>query len=229
MMNTFDYKIECIIKGHSNKVNRVIQLSNNIIASSSVDGNVIFWEKMKNNNLISLKMMIKVKLDMDIYYLIECPYTKELICNNQTIDLNTYTLKRKLKIYYPSDNFNCGVCLFKDKFIASFCDDCESIDIVNIENNDQFTVEGKYDYVEAVYTMDNESFCLCTQNLRGNPFFRYRFSQQFKFNEKKKKFQEMGEITQTGTCNCYMNDSEGNFVMGDMRGRLIKLLKEKYI
>ena len=29
-------------------------------------------------------------------------------------------------------------------------------------------------------------------------------------------FVEIGKITATGTCNCYMNDSKNNFIMGDM-------------
>ena len=224
--NIFDYKIECRIQGHSDKINRIIQLSNNNIVSASKDCYVIFWEIIKTNGLISLNMIKKLKFVKNIYYLIECPYTNELICNNQIIDLKSLTLKRKLNIYLPSDTFNCGMCLFKDKYIASFCDDCENIDILNIENNDTYRVEGRFDYVEAVYTVDNETFCLCTQNLNGNLFFSARYSQHFKLNEKKNKFKEIGEMMWTGTCNCYMNDSEGNFVMGDMFGRIVKFLIE---
>ena len=222
----FGYKIECKIEGHSNNVNRIIQLTNNYIVSASKDGYVIFWEKTKSNNLISLKMIKKINFEKNIYSLIECTYTNELICNNQTIDLNSFELKRKLDISYPSDHFNCGICLFKGKFIASFGNDCELIDILNIENNDNYTVEGKYDYVEAVYTIDNETFCLNIQNLNSMGLFGWRFSQQFKLNEKRNKFKEIGEITLTGTCNIYMNDSDGNFVMGDMSGHIIKFLNK---
>lgn len=52
--NNFGYKIECQVSGHIDKVNRLIQLSNNLIASSGKDGNVIILEKMSINNLINL-------------------------------------------------------------------------------------------------------------------------------------------------------------------------------
>ena len=35
-------------------------------------------------------------------------------------------------------------------------------------------------------------------------------------------FVEIGEITNTGTCNSYIIDSQNNFVMGDMAGELSK-------
>jgi len=222
--NNFGYKIECQVSGHIDKVNRLIQLSNNLIASSGKDGNVIIWEKMSNNNLINLQSIIKINLGFDIYFLIECPFTNELICNDQTIDLNTFKIKRELGISIPSNTFNCGICLFNDKFIASLNNDCEGIDILNIENNKSYYVCGRYDYVEAVYTIDNKTFCLCTQNL--DTFFRARYSQHFRFDEKINKFKEIGEMTHTGTCNSYINDNEGNFVMGDMGGYLVKLLDE---
>ena len=220
--NNFGYKIECKVSGHSDKVNRLIQLSNNLIASSSRDGYVIIWEKINNNDRINLQTIIKINLEKDIYYLVECPFTNELICNDQTIDLKTFKLKRELNISIPSNVFNCGICLFNDKFIASFSNDCEYIHILNIESNKTYIVYGRYDYVEAVYTIDNKTFCLCTQNL--DTFFRARYSQHFRLNEKINQFKEIGEITHTGTCNSYMNDDEGNFVMGNMSGDLVKLL-----
>ena len=72
--------------------------------------------------------------------------------------------------------------------------------------------------MEAVYSIDNETLCLNTQNL--NTFLGLRFSQQFKLEGN--IFVEIGEMTETGTCNYYMNDSENKFVMGDMRGNLLK-------
>ena len=220
--NSFGYKIECQVSGHSDKVNRLIQLSNNLIASSSKDGYVIIWEKINNNNRINLQTVIKINLKNDIYYLVECPFTNELICNDQAIDLKTFKIKRELNISIPSNVFNCGICLFNDKYIASFSNDCEYISILNIENNEEYIVNGRYDYVEAVYTIDNKTFCLCTQNL--DTFFRARYSQHFRLNEKRNKFKEIGEMTHTGTCNSYMNDDEGNFIMGNMSGYLVKLL-----
>ena len=50
--------------------------------------------------------------------------------------------------------------------------------------------------------------------------FSTRYSQQFKLEET--DFVEIGEITNTGTCNSYIIDSQNNFVMGDMAGELSK-------
>ena len=71
-----------------------------------------------------------------------------------------------------------------------------------------------------MYSVDNETFCLCTQNL--DSFFRGRFSQQYKLDED--DFVEIGKITYTGACNCYMNDSKNNFVMGGMSGEITKFI-----
>ena len=224
--NNFGYKIECQVSGHSDKVNRLIQLSNNLIASSSKDGYVIIWEKMNNNNRINLQNVIRINLGFDIGFLIECPFKNELICNAQTLDLKTFKMKRELDISVPSNDFNCGICLFNDKYIASFSDFCEYIEILNIENNKSYYVDGRYDYVEAVYSIDNKTFCLCTQNL--NTFFSsIRYSQHFRLDEKINKFKEIGEMTNTGTCNSYMKDDDGNFVMGNMAGYLVKLLNDE--
>ena len=222
--NNFCYKIECQVSGHSDKVNRLIQLSNNLIASSSKDGYVIIWEKINNNDRINLQSIIKINLGYDIFFLVECPFTNELICNKQTIDLKTFKIKRELEIPLPKKNFNCGICLFNDKFIASFDNYCEIIHILNIENNKRYYVDGRFDFVEAVYTIDNITFCLCTQDLSTT--FRIRFSQHFRLNEKINQFKEIGEMTETGTCNSYINDYEGNFIMGDMSGYLVKLFEE---
>ena len=78
--------------------------------------------------------------------------------------------------------------------------------------------------VEAVYTIDNKTFCLCTQDLSTT--FRVRYSQHFRLNEKINIFKEIGEMIETGTCNSYINDYEGNFIMGDMSGYLVKLFEE---
>jgi len=115
--NNFSYKIECQVSGHSDKVNRLIQLSNNLISSSSKDGYVIIWEKINNNNRINLQSIIKINLGYDIFFLVECPFTNELICNKQTIDLKTFKIKRELEIRLPKKNFNCGICLFNDKLL----------------------------------------------------------------------------------------------------------------
>ena len=40
------------------------------------------------------------------------------------------------------------------------------------------------------------------------------------------KFKEIGEITSTGTCNSYINDYEGIFVMGSMSASSVKLLNK---
>ena len=51
-------------------------------------------------------------------------------------------------------------------------------------------------------------------------YFRGRYSQLYKIEED--DFVEIAEITSTGTCNCYMNDSKNNFVMGGMSGEITK-------
>ena len=56
--------------------------------------------------------------------------------------------------------------------------------------------------------------------------YQQRYSQQFRFNESTDEFKEIGEINNTGTINSYINDSEGNFVMGDMSGEVAKYLNE---
>ena len=213
----FDYKYEVRKKEHKGKLNRIIQLSNGLIVSSSEDELVIFWQLIKEGNTFNIQSITKIKMGMNIYNLIECKYTNELICNNQTINLDSYTIGRKLPIYPPGQTFNCAVCLFKEKFIA-YVSDCDGIYIVNIQTGNDYWVTAKYDYVEAVYTIDNETFCLCTQDLYN--IFGGRYSQQYKFDES--DFVEIGKIVPSGTCNCYMLDSGNNFIMGDMFGELSK-------
>ena len=116
-------------------------------------------------------------------------------------------------------NFNCSICLFKEKYLA-YVVECDYICVLNLETGKEYNIYGRFDYVEAVYSMDNETFCLCTQNLES--FFRPRFSQHFKLEED--NFVEIGKMTYTGTCNCYLIDSKNNFVMGDMGGILSKYL-----
>ena len=215
----FAYKYECRKKEHTDKINRIIQLSNGLIVSSSEDKFIIFWQLIKNDNIFDLQSISKVKIDLDVHILIECPYTNELICNYRTIDLNSFTLKRNLPLRLQDKDFNCSVCLFKEKYIASVVD-CDFINVLNIENENEYYISAKYDYVEAVYSIDNETFCLCTQDLYN--IFRGKYSQQFKFEED--DFVEVGKITATGICNCYITDSKKNFVMGDMSGKLTKFL-----
>ena len=217
--DTFDYLIECRKQEHKGKLNRIIQLSNGLIVSSAEDEFIIFWQLIKKDNTFSLQSLTKVKIDMDVHILIECPYTNELICNYETIDLKSFTLKRSLNLDLQGKDFNCSTCLFKEKYIASVLE-CDVIKVLNIENDKEYYIHAKYDYVEAVYTIDNESFCLCTQDLYN--IFRGRYSQQYKLEED--DFVEVGKITVTGICNCYMTDSKNNFVMGDMNGRLTKFL-----
>ena len=45
-------------------------------------------------------------------------------------------------------------------------------------------------------------------------------SQQYKLDED--EFVQIGSIIVTGVCNCFMTDSENNFIMGTMSGRLLK-------
>ena len=79
---------------------------------------------------------------------------------------------------------------------------CDFVTVLNLEDNEKYYINGKYDYVEAVYSNDNESVCLCMQNLYN--IFRVRCLQQFKFNEG--DFVEIGKIVGTRNYNCYMNE-----------------------
>ena len=215
--NIFDYKFECRKKEHNGKINRIIQLSNGLLVSAAEDKLVIFWQLFKNDNVINIQSISKVEIDEDIHILIECPFTNELICNSTTIDLNTFTQKRDLGIYLQDKSFNCQMCLFKEKYLA-YVAGCDGITVINLENGSYYFITARFDYVEAVYSIDNETLCLCTQNLYT--FFRGRYSQQYKLEED--DFVEIGEIISTGTCNCYMNDSKNNFVMGGMSGEITK-------
>ena len=60
--STFEYKEECRIKAHTKDINRIIQLSNGLIVSTSYVGFVIFWKKIKKENLISLEMISQINL-----------------------------------------------------------------------------------------------------------------------------------------------------------------------
>ena len=219
-MFEFYYKLECQIKSHSNRINRIIQLSNNMIVSSSHDEYVIFWEKVKNNDAISLQCVSKINLEMSVHNLIECQYTNELICNNVTINLKNFTIKRNLDLWYQDESFNCAMCLFNKKYLA-YVSGCDGVGIIDMENiSKTYYITAKYDYVDAVYTIDDETLCICTRDLYN--IFQPKYSQQYRLIEN--KFREIGKICHTGTCNCFMNDSEGNFIMGNMSGDLIKYI-----
>ena len=131
--------------------------------------------------MISLNNIIKIKLGLNIYNLIECSYTNELICNNITINLKTFKIKRNLDIFTPNEEFNCAICLYKEKYISYVNALCDSITVLNLENDEKEIVHSVYSYVEAVYTIDNETFCLCTQNIES--FSRRRYSQHIKLDE----------------------------------------------
>ena len=160
-------------------------------------------------------------MDIDVYSLIEIPFLNGLLCNNELIDLETFSFKRRLKVYLEGKTFNCSVCLFKEKYIGSV-NFCDGISIINIETGKEYYITWLYDYVDAVYSIDNETFCLCTRNLHDifGLFGGKGLSQQFKLDEE--EFVEIGRATITGVCNCYMNDSENNFIMGNMTGYLLK-------
>ena len=220
--NIFNYKFEFRKQEHKSKINRIIQLSNGLIVSSSQDNFVIVWKMIKkDNNDISLESITKIEMNMNVYMLIEIPFSHELLCNNVLLDLETFSKKRKLEIYLEGSDFNCCVCFFKEKYI-SYLDLCYGVAIMNIETGKEYYVEGRYNYVDAIYTVDNETFCLCTRNLsdifgivggRG-------LTQQYKLKED--DFVEIGSIMPTGVCNCYMTDSENNFIMGTMAGIIWK-------
>ena len=160
-------------------------------------------------------------MDLDVHVLIEIPFSNELLCNNVLIDLESFSIKRDLNIDIEQKNFNCSVCLFKEKFIG-YVDSCDGIRVIDIETGKGYYITGKYDYVDAIYTVDNETFCLCTKDLHDIfGFFGGRgLSQQYKLDED--EFEQIGKNTLTGVCNCFMTDSENNFVMGTMSGRLLK-------
>jgi WD40 repeat protein len=157
--NIFDYKFECRKEEHNGKINRIIQLSNDLLVSAAEDKLIIFWQLFKNDNVINIQSISKVEMNSDIHILIECPFTNELICNNITIDLNTFTPKRHLDIYLQAKSFNCQMCLFKEKYLA-YVDGCDGITVINLENNRNYYITARFDYVEAVYSIDNETLCL---------------------------------------------------------------------
>ena len=217
----FYYKFELRKQEHNGKINRIIQLSNGLIVSSSEDNFVIFWKLIKNENNISLECISKIEMDKNVYMLIEIPYSNELLCNNVLLDLETFTKKRELKIHLEGSNFNLCVCLFKEKYI-SYLDLCFGVAIMNIETGEKYYVEGRYDYVDAIYTVDNETFCLCTKDLHDifGICGGMGLTQQYKLDEN--DFVEIGSIIPTGVCNCYMTDSKNNFIMGTMGGKIVK-------
>ena len=219
--NIFNYKNEFRKQEHTNKINRIIQLSNGLIVSSSEDTFIIIWKIIKNENNIHLESISKIQMDMDVHVLIEIPLLNELLCNNVLIDLGSFSIKRKLNIRIEEKNFNCSVCLFKEKLLA-YVDFCDGISVINIETGKGYYIKGKYDYVDAVYTIDNETFCLCTKDLHDifGLFGGRGLSQQYKLDED--EFEEIGRIIVTGVCNCFMTDSENNFIMGTMSGNLLK-------
>ena len=217
----FDYKIEFKKEEHKGKINKIIQLSNGLVVSASEDLFVIFWKLIKNGNNISLESVSKIEMDIDVFELIEIPLTNELLCNNKLIDLETLCFKRKLNIYLEGKTFYCSACLFKEKYIG-YVSGCDGISVINIETGKKYFITGRFDYVDAVYSIDNETFCLCTKDLHDifGIFGGRGLSQQFKLDED--EFEEIGGITITGVCNCYMTDSDNNFIMGNMAGELLK-------
>ena len=217
---TFNYKFEFRKKENNDKINKIIQLSNGLIVSSSADGFVIFWKLIKNESKISLESILKIEMGKDIYFLIEIPFYNGLLCNNILIDLETFT-QRKLNIYLEGKDFTCCVCFFKEKYIA-FLDLCFGVAVINIETGKNYYINAKYDYVDAIYTIDNETICVCTKDLHDIfGFYGGRgLTQQFKLSED--EFVEIGKILSIGTCNCYMTDSENNCVLGNMAGELMK-------
>ena len=176
---------------------------------------------MKNENNIHLQSISKIQLDIDVHVLIEIPFTNELLCNYVLIDLESFSIKRELNIRIEKKNFNCCVCLFKEKLIG-YVNFCDGISVIDLETGKEHYITGKYDYVDAVYTVDKETFCLCTKDLHDifGIFGGRGLSQQYKLDED--EFAEIGRITITGVCNCFMTDSENNFIMGTMSGRLLK-------
>ena len=54
-------------------------------------------------------------------------------------------------------NFNCSICLFKEKYLA-YVVECDYICVLNLETGKEYLIYGSFDYVEAVYSMDNETF-----------------------------------------------------------------------
>ena len=219
--NNFEYKIEFRKEEHKGKINKIIQLSNGLIVSASEDKFVIFWKLINNKNNVSLESVSKIEMDIDVFELIEIPLTNELLCNNRLIDLETLCFKKKLNICLEGKTFYCSACLFKEKYIG-YVSGCDGISVVNIETGKEYYITGKFDYVDAVYSIDNETFCLCTKDLHDifGIFGGRGLSQQFKLDED--EFVEIGRITITGVCNCYMTDSDNNFIMGNMDGQLLK-------
>ena len=216
----FNYKFEFRKKEKVDKINKIIQLSNGLIVSSSADGFVIFWKSIKNETKISLESISKIEMGKDIYVLIEIPFCNGLLCNDILIDLETFK-QRKLDIYLEGKNFNCCVCFFKEKYIA-FLDLCFGVAVINIETGKNYYINGRYDYVDAIYTIDNETVCICTKDLHDifGLYGGIGLTQQFKLSED--DFVEIGKILSIGTCNYNMTDSENNCVLGNMAGELMK-------
>ena len=217
----FNYKFEFRKKENKSKINKIIQLSNGLIVSSSKNGFVIFWKLFKKENIITLESISKIEIGKDIYILIEIPFYNGLLCNDILIDLETFNQQRKLDIYLEGKDFNCCLCFFKEKYIA-YLDLCFGVAVINIETGKNYYINAKYDFVDAIYTIDNETICICTKDSHDIfGFYGGRgLTQQFKLSED--DFVEIGHILSIGTCNCYMTDSENNFVYGNMAGVLMK-------
>ena len=101
---------------------------------------------------------------------------------------------------------------------------CDGISVINIETRKKYFITGRFDYVDAVYSVDNETFCLCTKDLHDifGILGGRGLSQQFKLDED--EFVQIGRITITGVCNSYMTDSDNNFIMGNIDGQLLKFI-----
>ena len=174
-------------------------------------------------NNISLECISKIEMDIDVFELIEIPSTNELLCNNKLFDLETLCFKRKLNIYLEGKTFYCSACLFKEKYIG-YVSGCDGISVINIETGKKYFITGRFDYVDAIYSVDNETFCLCTKDLHDifGILGGRGLSQQFKLDED--EFVQIGRITITGVCNSNMTDSDNNFIMGNMDGQLLKFI-----
>ena len=217
----FKYKFEFRKEENVDKINKIIQLSNGLIVSSSGNGFVIFWKLIKDKDRFTLESISKIEMGKNIYVLIEIPFCNGLLCNDILIDLETLNIQRKLNIYLEGKDFNCCICFFKEKYIA-FLDLCFGVAVINIETGNNYYINGKYDFVDAIYTIDNETICICTKDLH-DIFGLYGgrgLTQQFKLSED--EFVEIGDILSIGTCNYYMTDSKNNCVLGNMAGMLMK-------
>ena len=172
----FNYKFVFRKAEHTGKLNRIIQLSNGLVVSSSEDKLVIFWQviKKEKDEGIILQSITKVEMNRDVHVLIECPFTNELICNDKTIDLKTLLPKRELDFRLEGKHFNCSICLFKDKYLG-YVDFCDGISILNIENEKNLeSTEKKDEFNITRNNRYNKNYNACltegNDDIRKNQF-----------------------------------------------------------